>query len=202
MNIVNKRNSRFISKAADFMLVNVIWFISCLPIITIFPATAALFAVVRQHYLKKESEAGLMKTYWNHFHRTFRQHWKLAIGWTAAAMLIAADLFWAKAANQVIFETALSVLVFLFLLVSLYIFAAAVHFDADSKGVIRNSLIILVAFPLKAIFLGLSLYLFFMLILAFPAAILMLPSLYTALVFGSCMDLFTKYTQQADYASQ
>ena len=47
MSILDSRVYRWSEVAADFFLLNLMWLLACLPVVTAPPATAAMFAVVR-----------------------------------------------------------------------------------------------------------------------------------------------------------
>ena len=62
---------------SKFAFLNLLFLISCIPIITIFPASAALFAVVRQ--LVKNNEINIFKKYWMYFTENFKQSFLIGI---------------------------------------------------------------------------------------------------------------------------
>src|SRR5215208_5302290 len=47
MSILDTRIYRWLETATDFFLLNLLWLVACLPVVTIFPSTAAMFGVVR-----------------------------------------------------------------------------------------------------------------------------------------------------------
>ena len=54
MNILDTRVYRWLETATDFFLLNLMWLVACLPAVTIFPSTAAMFGVVRDWVRRKE----------------------------------------------------------------------------------------------------------------------------------------------------
>jgi uncharacterized membrane protein YesL len=62
---------------SNFAFLNLLFLISCIPVITIFPAAAALFAVVRQ--LVKNNEITIFKNYWLYFAKNFKQSFLIGI---------------------------------------------------------------------------------------------------------------------------
>src|SRR5215203_5331174 len=47
MSILDTRIYRWLETATAFFLLNLLWLVACLPVVTIFPSTAAMFGVVR-----------------------------------------------------------------------------------------------------------------------------------------------------------
>ncbi|MEK1830300.1 YesL family protein [Priestia megaterium] len=54
MNNIDNKVLRRINSLFDFILLNILWILACVPIFTVFPATAAMFGVVRRKVLEKE----------------------------------------------------------------------------------------------------------------------------------------------------
>lgn len=67
----NSRFYRFMMKVMDLIILNLLWGISSLPIITIGASTTALFTVTQK--AMKNEESYLAKSYWRAFRENFRQ---------------------------------------------------------------------------------------------------------------------------------
>src|SRR4051812_21349593 len=72
-----------------FTLLNLLFLISCIPIITIFPATAAAFGVARQWIKKKEPP--IIKTYFQLLKENFRQSTVVGIFIVIIGLLLYGD---------------------------------------------------------------------------------------------------------------
>ncbi|WP_374932975.1 DUF624 domain-containing protein [Neobacillus driksii] len=55
MNIMNSKVYLALELFANFFLLNLLWILMCLPVVTVFPATASMFRVVREWHLYKDS---------------------------------------------------------------------------------------------------------------------------------------------------
>jgi uncharacterized membrane protein YesL len=60
-----------INTLSNFFLLSLLWLLMCLPIVTIFPATASLFAVVRDW--KTKSSTHLFSIFFRYFKENFKQ---------------------------------------------------------------------------------------------------------------------------------
>src|SRR4028118_1174742 len=55
MNIMDTRAYQWLETATDFFLLNVLWLLACVPVVTVFPSTAAMFGVARAWTRGKET---------------------------------------------------------------------------------------------------------------------------------------------------
>ena len=65
VNLIDTRIYRWLEVATDFFLLNLMWLVACVPVVTIFPSTAAMFGVVRDW--SREKEGGLARTFATRF---------------------------------------------------------------------------------------------------------------------------------------
>src|SRR5215213_2057949 len=71
MSILDTRIYRWLETATDFFLLNLLWLVACLPVVTIFPSTAAMFGVVRDWVRGKEGS--LTRTFITRFQENLGQ---------------------------------------------------------------------------------------------------------------------------------
>jgi uncharacterized membrane protein YesL len=142
MSILDTRVYRWLEVATDFFLLNLMWLVACLPVVTIFPSTAAMFGVVRDWVRGKEGS--LTRTFITRFRENLGQSLLVGAIWTVFGVALFLDFL---VANQLSFGAEV-VLKFLLVLVSalyafgsVYLFPVMVHYEADWKTVIRNSLL-------------------------------------------------------------
>jgi uncharacterized membrane protein YesL len=128
---------------SNFLLLNLIWFLMCLPIVTIFPATAALFGVVRQWVLKEDSS--VFRSFYKYFIENFKQSFLLGLLW-----MVFIGLFYMNFTiiNQLGSSEKMILLPLLFLggalliLLSVFLFPVMVHYQLNWISVLKNSLIL------------------------------------------------------------
>jgi len=143
MSILDTRVYRWLETATDFFLLNLMWLVACLPVVTIFPSTARMFGVVRG--LGPEKEGGLVHNFVSRFKENFGQSLLVGTIWTVFGVALFLDFL---VANQLSFWVGVvlkSVLVLassLYAFGSVFLFPVMVHYDTDWKTVIKNSLLL------------------------------------------------------------
>jgi uncharacterized membrane protein YesL len=143
MSILDTRVYRWLEVATDFFLLNLMWLVACLPVVTIFPSTAALFGVVRDRV--REQEGGLAHNFVSRFRENFGQSLLVGAVWGVFGVALFLDFL---VANQLSFWVGVvlkSVLVLassVYALGSVFLFPVMVHYETDWKTVIKNSLLL------------------------------------------------------------
>ena len=143
MSIIDTRVYRWLEVATDFFLLNLMWLLACLPVVTIFPSTAAMFGVVRDWVRGKEG--GLARTFVTRFRENFGQSLLVGALWAVFGVALFLDFL---VANQLSFGAELALKSFLVLascvyaLSSVFLFPVMVHYETDWKTVIKNSLLL------------------------------------------------------------
>jgi len=143
MNILDSRVYRWLEVATDFFLLNLMWLVACLPVVTIFPSTAAMFGVVRDWVRKKEGS--LTGTFVARFRENFGQSLLVGAIWTVFGVALFLDFL---VANQLSYWPGVVMKSVLVLASSVYAFGSVfllpvmVHYDTDWKTVIKNSLLL------------------------------------------------------------
>lgn len=79
MNMPRRTSGEWVQVICDLILLNILWLIFCLPVVTIGASTAALHSVVRK------MAAYEYYTVWRSFWQGFRENWKQG---TAAALIL------------------------------------------------------------------------------------------------------------------
>ncbi len=189
VNIIISRVHYYMEKLADLFLLNLLWVLSCLPIITIFPATVSMYGVVRKWIMKKETD-GIFRTFFHQFRECFRQSLGVSILWAALAYFIYLD-FQIINSNKFLLGI-LGLFTLLFLSFTMYLFPIMAHFQTNWKNIIRNSLIIAVFSPFSTIALLVILLVTLCLIYLFPIFISVAGSVSAYLSYRICHRLFIK----------
>lgn len=82
---------KFVGRLADFFLLSVLWYLCCLPVVTAGAATTALYYVTLK--MSVDREGTLASAFFASFRQNFKQATVLWLGYAAAAVLLALDLF-------------------------------------------------------------------------------------------------------------
>ena len=143
MEMFESRRYRVMERITNLMLLNAAWVMASLPIVTVFPATAALFATVRD--LQRDGEAGVLASFGRHFRENFRQAMAVGLVWLGAGAVLLFD-YLLLAQLPVRLQMPLFVIFSLgavaFSLTSVYLFPVLVGYQDDWRSVIRNSFFI------------------------------------------------------------
>ena len=137
---------RRLETATSYFLLNVLWLLACLPIITLFPATAAMFAVIRGW--SRDADDGPLRAFRAHFRENFGQALGVGILWCAAGGVLLLDFFLVGQMSpglRAVLGSLLVLLTFLYAGASVYLFPVMVHYDAGWRAVLKNSLLFAIA---------------------------------------------------------
>lgn len=138
---------RILDIFAHFVLLNTLWLIACIPIITIFPATTALYSVVRK-WVTEGTDVGAVQLFYISFKDNFKKSFVIGFLWFIAGSILFVDLF-------IVFQTEftgkyfvfvlLSFSTILYLFTSIYVFFVMVQYELSIKNIIKNALILAVS---------------------------------------------------------
>ena len=193
MNIINSRFYRILEVVSNFFLLNILWILMCIPIITIFPATVAMFAVLREWIMNKEN--GVFRSYFRFFKENFKLCSIVGMLWVIVITILYVDYQLISQFNPVmhmIFTSLLFVLALLTLFVTIYLFPVMVHYQLPIRGIIKNSFFMsIMAFPttIVSVILLVGMY---TALLMFPVSFLVIFSFGAYLILALCYRNFRK----------
>lgn len=144
----------YVIKIFDCMCLSVLWLLFSLPVITAGASTTALYAAV-YHYIRRE-EGQMLRTFWGAFRENLKRSTLVWLIVLAVAALLTVDVlvFRTMAINGQ-FLGKLYWLILVLCCVALtwtaYVIAYAARFRGSVKDVLRVSLMLLLAHPLRAL---------------------------------------------------
>ena len=138
---------RFMDKLFNSMLMGLLWFVGCLPIVTVGASTTALY----QYTLREtnDTEGGILRSYFRFFRERFKKAtviWLIQLG---LGLFLACDLWfcwqmidWSAGINlpNIVFVALVSITL-MYLGTCAYLYPILALFDFDVKKVITNSFI-------------------------------------------------------------
>jgi len=134
---------RFLTKAADLMILNLLFLICCLPIVTIGAATTALYSVTLK--MVKNEESYVAKGFFSAFKSNFKISTVLWILTVLAGIIIYVDYYVSPSLpspfNQIMLFLITVLLVF-YLITWLYLFPYIARFENSWKNTIKNAFMI------------------------------------------------------------
>jgi uncharacterized membrane protein YesL len=143
MNLLDTRIYRWLEVATDFFLLNLMWLVACVPVVTIFPSTAAMFGVVRDW--SREKEGGLVRAFASHFRENFAQSLLVGALWTLFGAALVLDFFVADRlpfGPEVVMKSLLVLATVLYASASVFLFPVMVHYKTGWKALVKNSLLL------------------------------------------------------------
>lgn len=194
MNNLHNRLFYTLNTIVDLFLLNLLWVITSLPLITFFPATAALFSVVRKRVLQKETE-GILKSFLRMFKENFKQSFMISTIWSVLALFLYFDYRFINpniSVGQLILYIILVIGILLFCSISIYLFPIMVHFELNWKHVIRNAFFFSLMNPVLTILLLIILGVCTTLFYFYPVTILFIGSFAAYAVYYLCQMWFNQ----------
>src|SRR5690625_2719829 len=135
---------RILDIFAHFVLLNILWVILCIPIITIFPATTALYSVVRK-WITEGTDAGAIQLFFTSFKENFKKRFIIGLLWLIAGFILYFDL---SILLQIEFTGKFFVFILLcfstilYVFISIYVFFVLVQYELSVVHTIKNALIL------------------------------------------------------------
>jgi len=200
MKEMNNRVFRKVNSIFDFILLNILWILASIPIITIFPATAAMFGVVRKKVLDREIN-GICRLFFDLFKENFRVSFVLFTIWMGIATFIYVDYIFLGIQTP-LFQLGYKILLFigtlLFLAISMYIFPIMVHFDLNWRYVLKNSVFLALINPIVTMIAILIFIISIYLVYTFPVSIFLISSFTSFIIYYLCQLVFNRLTPRKE----
>ena len=146
----DSRLMRFLTKIADLMILNIIFVLSCLPVVTIGAAWTALYYVALK--MVKDSHNGILRSFFHSFRENFRQATLLWLMILALGALLFFDFRLVASFGDTGFAkamyVALGILSAVVLMLLQYLFPSLAKFETTIPGAIKNACLMAVGnFP-------------------------------------------------------
>ncbi|MCT2537210.1 DUF624 domain-containing protein [Aquibacillus koreensis] len=163
---------------AHFVLLNVLWMIACIPIVTFFPATTAMFAVVRK-WSTQGIEAGAVRPFIRSFKENFKKSFLLGIVGLFVTIILVLDysiVLENEFTGRSVVLTLLLFATILFAFTSLYVFFILVNYELRLRDTLKNALFLSISYIFHTL-------LCFVIIFGMIIVIYFMPALF--IIFGS-----------------
>jgi uncharacterized membrane protein YesL len=193
MNIIDSRFYAVVDRLSNLFILNTFWILSCLPIVTIVPATAAMFSVVRQWQLHQDTS--VVRNYFRYLKENFNQSFIIGLIWTAVSVLLYFNYFYLnqdQSGAKYIILIPLLMISLLFTGTTAYLFPVMSHYEITWKHAIKSSFFMAIAnFPITLSILGVF-ALLVVILMYLPAFTLILFSIGAYINFSLCNRVFQK----------
>lgn len=142
---------RVLEVFTDLVYLNLLWMVACLPVVTIAPASAAMFGVVRGWMRGKDTP--IAREFFSLFRENFGRSLVVGLVWSGLGAFLAVDFLLVgqmESFRRPLYVVFLA-LALLYVSATVYLFPVVANYELDWKGVIRNSLLFSMARPLTAL---------------------------------------------------
>ncbi|WP_188454907.1 YesL family protein [Virgibacillus oceani] len=197
---------RFSDWVTKLFYVNLLWVaFSLLGLIAagFFPATAAMFSVVRKWVLS-ETDIPVFKTFWTVYKQEFAKSNVLGYILSIAGYILYLDLMITKDAANPLLQLAyypLLLVIVIFLLTACYIFPVFVHFETKLLQVFKNAFLIMITHPVISILMGIAAVVIYLINYLVPILIAVFGgSIFAFVVMWYCHFAFVKVQNQKELA--
>ncbi len=160
---------QFLGTLFDFVVLNAIFLVTCIPVITIGPAVSALYTITLRE--ARDEQNGIVRPYFTAFKSNFKHSFLLSLLYALAGAVLLYNLaFWSqkKTAFGTVFLIIVALCTLLYLFSLLYVFALSARFENTIKQTIKNSFLIALTNPVQTLFLLLILVIGFALAYVSP----------------------------------
>jgi len=183
---------RILEVVTAFFQLNILWLLLCIPVVTIFPATVAMYCVTRQWILHKDYS--VFRPFIQYFKENFKQSFGLGLIWIAFSGLFFVDFLIMKnlGSFQYILLPILSIMGILILLTSIFIFPTIANFNLSWLNAIKNSLFFSIRYLLTTLAAILYIGLLALILFTWPITFLFIFSLGAYSIYFLCNRVFTK----------
>lgn len=153
---VDGKAFRFFGKMSDLVILNLLWLVCSIPVITLGASTTALYSVVIK--MVKDEESYIVKSFFSSFRENFKQAtviWGILL---AVFSLLYVDFFFSShtpvTGGELLFIP-FAIVAILTVLTSLYVFPMLAVFRNSIKKTLKNSLYMALAHLPFSAFIGL-----------------------------------------------
>lgn len=185
-----------VTRVGDLALLSLMWFVGCIPLVTIGASNIAMYSAIHKVFSQKEGIAAV--EFLKSFKSNFRQATLSFLPLGLLEVLLLAECFVTaflreQGAAWCNLRPVFLVLSYLVGLWIVYAAAYAARFQDSAKTTLRQSAILALANPAKSILLLVVLSLILFLLPVFPPLILFLPGFYGWLVHKLVEKIFVQY---------
>ncbi|ALX50005.1 YesL family protein [Lentibacillus amyloliquefaciens] len=174
MNMFASTLYRIMEWIMRFAYLQLLWIgftLSGLVILGIYPATAAMFAIIRD-WLRGKKDIRIFDTYWKYVKADFLKANLLGIPITAIILVITFNIYFIQVdLTDSLSWTYIPIFTFmlLFLLCLFYLFPVFVHYDLNVGNIMKNTLLIMLISPIHTFLMIISLGAVVFVMIALPA---------------------------------
>lgn len=141
--------------AADFNgFISIFIIIICLLPFTFFPATTAMFAVIRDLVIKNSQKGSIIRFFWKYYRKNYFLSLLYGIAITFVWVIFIVDYYFFTTHISSLFSYVFFILLFFLFVFTLNVFSVIVHFKSTFFQGLKNALLITIGSPFLTIGIG------------------------------------------------
>lgn len=138
---INNPLSVFLSRIADLLLLNIMWLLCCIPVVTIAPATIAFYYVMLK--IVRDEDSGITRSFFHSFVDNIRQGIPLSFLFLGVGVILFLDYFFSGILAQpfgLFFRIIFIILSAVFITLCAYTVALQAQFTNTIRQTIKNAI--------------------------------------------------------------
>lgn len=176
---------RILDIFSRFVLLNALWIICSLPIITFFPATSALFSVARK-WLIEGMGVGTVRVFFSSFKDNFVKSFVIGLFCFLAGVILIIDFILIMQVNFtgdffVFILIILAIIIYIF--TSIYVFFIIAHYNLSIIQTIKNALLLSISYLIQTILCVIIIGVVVVILYYFPVFIFVFGSLIAFILY-------------------
>ena len=182
---------RLLDRITSFLFLNILWLVLCLPVVTIFPATTAMFGVIRKWH--NEEDVMIFKHFFKLFKENFRQSFLIGIIWFGIAFVLYFNILASLHMPQLMRLSMLAIFFsfsLLFIITSIFICPVMVHYDMNMIELMKNVLFIAVTKLKNSLLVGITFCIAVLVTYIMPITIVIIWSFVAYCIYSLCNRTF------------
>lgn len=140
---------RALEVVGNYCLLNLLWIVFSLPVISVFPATVAMFGIMKQW--TNGTDPPVLKTFFTIFKKNFKKSCFIGVIQVLCTIIFVLDfkVFWnMEGSIKIIFIPVIMLLAYIFLSMSIYLYPLMAKYEMTFKQLVKNAFFLTAARPI------------------------------------------------------
>ena len=145
-NITDNVVTRALSRICDFVILNILWLVCSIPIVTIGASTTALYSVMQK--IVRNEEGYIARSSFKAFKQNFKQATIVWLLIAALGLILSVDLNMARSLEgtiRIVFQVIFGFFSFWLFAIFLYVFPLLARYENSTKATLKNAVILSIA---------------------------------------------------------
>ena len=145
-NITDNVVTRALSRICDFVILNILWLVCSIPIVTIGASTTALYSVMQK--IVRNEEGYIARSFFKAFKQNFKQATIVWLLIAALGLILSVDLNMARSLEgtiRIVFLVIFGFFRFWLFALFLYVFPLLARYENSTKATLKNAVILSIA---------------------------------------------------------